>query len=410
MAELVLEVINTGDELLLGRCVNTHLAFFGQRLFDVGLRVARQIAIPDGDPIRVAMEDAFNRADIVVMTGGLGPTSDDLTRDVAAELLGVSMREDPRVVEAITDRLGARGREVRPDSLRQALVPEGAEVLMNPHGTAPGLYVPAGASNPHLFLLPGPPRELRPMVNDQVLPRLRAIVGGEKAPTIRHFKFFGIGESEVGAWVERTLAAIPGLEYGYMVEPANVNVRCIGPDDVLAQAETVIREALGGYLVSTDGASLEEVVVRRLRERGESLATSESCTGGLIASTLTNVSGASEVFRRGFVTYANEAKAELLGIDPNMIANHGAVSPEVASAMAAGCLEASGDTHAVSVTGIAGPAGGTDEKPAGTVYVGVVSQGDPGVDVRRFFFPYEREMFKMFTCKTVLDLVRQRLA
>ena len=223
------EVINTGDELLLGRCVNTHLVYFGQRLFDVGLRVGRQISIPDGDAIAPAVAEAFSRNDIVLITGGLGPTSDDLTRDAVAELLDLPMQESADVVEAIRERLAKRGREVSPEARRQALVPQGCEVLENPNGTAPGLYLPAvEGRNPHAFLLPGPPRELRPMVEAQVLPRLREIVGKTAIPGVRHYKFFGMGESEVGRQLEGAIKMIPDLEYGYQVEMGNVNFRCIG--------------------------------------------------------------------------------------------------------------------------------------------------------------------------------------
>lgn len=274
------EVINTGDELLLGRCVNTHQAFFGRRVFEVGLRIDRQVAVLDGEPIRGAMAEAFGRCDVLIMTGGLGPTSDDLTRDVAADLLGLEMSEDAGVIEVIEARLGARGKTVTADSRRQALVPRGAEVLANPNGTAPGLYLAAGEGTPHLFLLPGPPRELLPMFDAEVMPRLRAITVGGEMPGIREFKFFGVGESEVAAAVEPGVKSIDGIVHGYQVEAAHVNFRCIGTDEGLDAASALVGDVLGGFLVSDDGRSLEKVVVDLLVERGETACTAESCTGG----------------------------------------------------------------------------------------------------------------------------------
>lgn len=403
------EVINTGDELLLGRCVNTHQAFFGRRVFEVGLRIDRQVAVLDGEPIRGAMAEAFGRCDVLIMTGGLGPTSDDLTRDVAADLLGLEMSEDAGVIEVIEARLGARGKTVTADSRRQALVPRGAEVLANPNGTAPGLYLAAGEGTPHLFLLPGPPRELLPMFDAEVMPRLRAITVGGEMPGIREFKFFGVGESEVAAAVEPGVKSIDGIVHGYQVEAAHVNFRCIGTDEGLDAASALVGDVLGGFLVSDDGRSLEKVVVDLLVERGETACTAESCTGGAIASSITDVAGASEVFRRGYVTYANEAKAELLGVDMGLIEREGAVSEEVAEAMVLGALERSGDDHAVAVTGVAGPGGGSEEKPVGTVFIGIVSKGDERAWVRRYHYPFGRENFKAMVAKTALDHLRRRL-
>ncbi len=404
------EVINTGDELLLGRCVNTHLVYFGQRLFDVGLRVGRQISISDGDAIAPAVAEAFSRNDVVLITGGLGPTSDDLTRDAVAELLNLSMHESAEVVEAIRERLARRGREVSPEARRQALVPEGCVVLENPNGTAPGLYLPAvEGRNPHAFLLPGPPRELRPMVEAQILPRLREIVGKTAIPGVRHYKFFGMGESEVGRQLEEGIKIIPNLEYGYQVEMGNVNFRCIGDPVALAAADEIVREKLGDALVSTDESPLEKVVVEALAKRGETVATCESCTGGFIAHMLTNVSGSSAVLRRGYVTYANEAKTELVGVSAELIERHGAVSEEVAEAMVRGCLKASDDDWAIAVTGIAGPTGGSQEKPVGTVFIAVMGRGDSAPEVGRYCYPHERESFKVMVAKTAFDRLRRRL-
>ncbi|CAN5398436.1 competence/damage-inducible protein A [soil metagenome] len=405
------EVINTGDELLLGRVVNSHLAFLGERLWDAArVRISRQAAVMDGDDIAEAMREAFGRCEFLIVTGGLGPTSDDLTRETTAALLGRALREDPSILDLLTERMAARGLEVDARTRRQAQVPEGAEILPNPLGTAPGLYFPATSESPHLFLLPGPPRELRPMVEAEVLPRVCAVALGNDPPLLmRHYKFFGAGESEIAAAVEDELRAADGIEIGYQVETGQANLRCTGDAGALARADAIVRTALGPYLVSDDGRSLAEVVVGLLGDRREAISTAESCTGGLIASMLTDVPGASEVFRTGYVTYSNEAKEELLGVPGDLLERHGAVSEPVARAMAAGALERSGDDHAIAVTGTAGPGGGTPEKPVGTVFIGLASRGGGAPTVLKRNYPYGRDLFKVMVSKCALDCVRRKL-
>ncbi len=405
------EVINTGDELLLGRVVNSHLAFLGERLWDAArVRVSRQVAVMDGDDIAASMRESLGRCDLLIVTGGLGPTSDDLTRDMAARLLGRELHEDPAILAQLTERMASRGRRVDGGTRRQAQVPAGAEVLPNPLGTAVGLYFPATGTSPHVFLLPGPPRELRPMAEAEVFPRIAALASaGGELPLMRHYKFFGVGESEIALAVEDALREAGGIEIGYQVETGQANLRCSGDAAALARADGIVRSALGEYLVSDDERSLAEVVVGLLRARREHLATVESCTGGLIASTLTDVPGASEVFRSGFVTYSNAAKHALVGVDHALLERHGAVSEPVAAAMAAGALGRSGDDHAIAVTGIAGPGGGTEAKPVGTVFLALASRGHGDPLVVRKSYPYGRDLFKVMTMKTALDLVRRRL-
>ena len=369
------EVINTGTELLLGNTINTHLGFLGETLFPLGIRIQRQVCIPDGDEIRVAMEEAIPRSDVILVTGGLGPTSDDITREIVAELFGMELAEDPAITEEIRAYMASRGRDMKPDNRRQAMVPRGAVVLHNPHGTAPGLYFPSdSAERPHVYLLPGPPRELRPMVKELVIPRLRELLGDTNPPKVRGLKFFGVGESEVSFHLEHKLAEIDDLEIGYCARPGEVDLRCIGSEAALDRAQEIATEILPRELFSTDGSTMEEVVVQSLIAKGQVIATAESCTGGFIANRITNVSGASSVLNRSFVTYANEAKAALLGVSEQDLSDHGAVSEPVARQMAEGCVRASGADHALAVTGIAGPTGGTDEKPVGTVFIGIASE------------------------------------
>jgi nicotinamide-nucleotide amidase len=403
------EVINTGTELLLGNVINTHLKLFAEAIFPLGLRIDRQVTVPDGTPIRDALAETFGRAEIVLITGGLGPTTDDVTRDIVAELLGLEMFEDEEVMQAITARFARRNLSMSARNRLQAMRPREATVLHNPNGTAPGLYLPAmpERNSPHLFLLPGPPRELRPMFHDTVLPILESILPSRPPVEMRSWRVAGLGESRVEELVGEALLALD-LELGYCARPGEVDLRVIGTPEVLDRAQEIVLAKLGEHIVSSDQRALEQVIVELLAERRETIATAESCTGGFLAHRLTNVPGASAVFVEGFVTYANEAKTRALGVEPALLEAHGAVSREVARAMAEGARRASGAEHALATTGIAGPGGGTDEKPVGTVFIALATKlGETIVLKQRF--PTDREAFKYLTTQTALDLLRRCL-
>lgn len=407
------EVINTGTELLLGNVINTHLKFFAEALFPLGLRIERQVTVPDGLAIREVVEETLGRAEIVLVTGGLGPTTDDVTREVVAELLGQELVHDAEIMRAIEERFSRRGLKMSPRNQRQAQRPREAAVLMNPHGTAPGLYFPplektGRVPTPHLFLLPGPPRELKPMFTDQVLPILQKVLPERAAIAMDSYRIAGVGESGVEELVGEPLLAL-GLEVGYCARPGEVDLRLIGAPEVLAQARGIVLEKLGAKIVSQDNRALEKVVVDLLTERAETLAIAESCTGGLLAHRVTNVPGASAVFTQGFVTYANAAKTRALGVGETLLAEHGAVSREVAAAMAVGARAASGADHALATTGIAGPGGGSEAKPVGTVFIALATKLGP-TQVERHRFQSERETFKNLTAQTALDLLRRKLA
>ena len=404
------EVINTGTEILLGSVLNTHVATLAHGLFPLGLRIERQITVPDGDAIREALAAALARADIVIVTGGLGPTTDDITREITAELLGRPLRFNDEVMDDIAARFAARDLTVTARVSRQAQVPEGARVLSNAHGTAPGLYLACESEGRtvHLFLLPGPPRELKPMFEDFVLPILRPLVPDAAANECRVYHVLGIGESTVEDWVGESLLAIPGLELGYCARPGEVDVRCIGATAALEAAEKIIVGALGASIVTRDGLPLDQAVVEALAARKQTLATAESCTGGGIANRVTNVSGASAVFLAGYVTYSNEAKTRDLGVPADLIAQHGAVSPEVATAMAEGALRRAGTDWALATTGIAGPTGGTPEKPVGTVCIALARRNAP-TQVERHRFFRDRDVFKDLTARTALALLLKTL-
>ena len=403
------EIINTGTELMLGGTINTHLAFIARELFPLGLRVQRQVTVPDGEAIRDALRDTFGKADAVIVTGGLGPTTDDITRDIVAELLGMKLDHDEEIWLAIQERFARRGLKVNDRVKLQALRPRETTVLWNPHGTAPGLHFPALAEKgtPHIFLLPGPPRELMPMVREKLVPILAALLPSGAVHEWRNFRVLGIGESVVEEAVGEALLAM-GLEVGYCARPGEVDVRLIGTAQVLDRAATLVRERLGKWIFTSDERELPNVVVEKLTALGKTIATAESCTGGFIANQITNVSGSSKVFLAGFVTYANAAKTAALGVDAALIEKHGAVSEPVARQMAEGALKNSGADFALATTGIAGPEGGTPEKPAGTVFVAFAERGTATLVVREKFLT-DRETFKQRVSQTALDLLLRRL-
>jgi nicotinamide-nucleotide amidase len=407
-----IEILNTGTELLLGNTINTHGSWIGRELFAMGLRVNRQATVPDGEAIREAFDEMVVRCDVLLITGGLGPTSDDLTREIVAETLGLELHEDEQALRTLESFFALRGKPMVPANLRQAMVPTGADVLPNPNGTAPGLYLPPRInklSNCAVFLLPGPPRELYPMFHEEVVPRLRALSGTTDIAAVCELKFTGIGESDFHHEIDAQLAAIEGLEYGYCARMGEMDLRLIGAEATIGESRTLVLEAFSQYLISSDGSSLEETVIRLLREKNLKLATAESCTGGLIANRLTNIPGASVVFTHGWVTYANEAKISQLGVSESILEEFGAVSEETARAMAEGALEKSAADYAISVTGIAGPGGGSEGKPVGTAWIGLAVKS-AGTRTKRVFHPRNRLDFKQSVAQSALNLLRTDLS
>jgi nicotinamide-nucleotide amidase len=406
-----IDILNTGTELLLGNTVNTHAAWFGRELFKLGLRIARQTTVPDGDAIREALSEAIGRADAVIVTGGLGPTSDDLTREITAAVLGVALITDEAALRSIEGFFALRNRPMADANLKQALVPVGADVLPNPNGTAPGVYVPPrlnGRGNCAVFLLPGPPRELYPMVDAEVVPRLRALSGVETPPSVAELRFTGIGESDFHQGIDGELARIPELEFGYCAHIGEVELRLIGTPEAIGKGKLIALASFAEFLISDDGCDLETVVVRLLTERRMKLASAESCTGGLISCRITDVPGASAVFTHGLVTYADAAKISLLDVSAEALDTHGAVSETVARQMADGALRISGADVAVAVTGIAGPDGGTPEKPVGTAWIGLAAKGSE-TSAFKVFHPRNRHDFKLAVSQAALEAVRRRL-
>src|SRR5438477_3679915 len=405
-------VINTGMEILLGDVVNAHLAFIAREIFEFGLRVDEQRTISDGVAIEVALRDIFPRVEIVFVTGGLGPTTDDVTRETVAELLHLDLVEDTTVREAIRSRLSLRRILLTKRVWRQAQVPVGAEVLPNERGTAPGLYLPANVSSavssPHLFLLPGPPRELQPIFRQSVAPILRRITAGLHPPAMRKFQLAVMGESIVEKKLGAKILAIPGIELGYRSRPGEVEVRVSGRPEAVEAAERIIQSELADAIFTTEDETLAAVVVRLLSKQGETLAVAESCTGGLLAHQVTDVPGASKVFLGGYVTYSNEEKIRALGVAASSIERFGAVSEEVALEMAEGARMAAQATHSIATTGIAGPSGGTSQKPVGTAFIAISSANYAPI-CHKFFLPSDRETFKQLLAQNAFDLLRKRL-
>jgi nicotinamide-nucleotide amidase len=369
------------------------------------------VTVPDGLAIEHALIDATSGADVVLVTGGLGPTSDDVTRESLASVLGVEMIEDEAALRSLHEFFEKRGKPMVAANLKQARNLVGADILPNPNGTAPGIYAPprlGGEPACAVFLLPGPPRELYPMFHAEVVPRLKALAGVTAIDEVREMKFVGIGESDFHERLDADLEKIEGLEVGYCARLGEVDLRLIGSPEVIARGRDLTVACFAEFLVSEDGSDLETTVVRRLAEKQLTLTTAESCTGGLVASRITDVPGSSEVFSQGFVTYSNEAKQERLGVLPETLAAHGAVSEEVAAEMARGARKVSGAAIAVSITGIAGPGGGTPEKPVGRVCFGLATPEGGSTFVENH--PRSRLDFKQQASQRALDLVRRALA
>jgi nicotinamide-nucleotide amidase len=416
---MTIELINTGSELMLGRVLNTHQQWLCRRLADHGYAVTRQVAVDDFGPAMVgAVQEALSRADLIITTGGLGPTSDDVTRERIAALLGTGLREDPQVLAHVKQFFAERRRVMPASCAVQAQVPAGATVLMNRHGTAPGLVleVPPGrfrAGGSLLILLPGPPRELRPMFDEQALPLIRARLPLASDFVCRTLRTTGLGESLVEERIAGPLQALTdaGLVIGYCGRPGEVDVRLVARGDraqaIVAEAVGIIRAQIGAHIYGEGDETLAEVIVRRLTERKQTLALAESCTGGGIANRITDVPGASAVFLAGYVTYNNAAKIAALAVRAETLAAHGAVSEPVAREMAEGARRVAGSDYALAVTGIAGPTGGSEAKPVGTVFIALADSG--GTKVIQSLNRFDRETFKQVTTQQALELLRRRL-
>ena len=409
-------VIAVGSELLTPLRADTNSLFVTARLNELGIEVVAKLIVGDRrDDLIAAIRENLGRADLLVLTGGLGPTADDVTRQAASDALGLTLREDPAIVERIRARFARRGLEMPEVNRVQAQVLAGASVLANPNGTAPGQWIEhAGA---RVVLLPGPPREMQPMLVAALDERLAPLCGSARVYR-QVIAITGLTESqveEVAQPICSTWAAwAPPVSTSILASPGQIelhlSVRTSSEDQgkaVLERATAGMLPALGADVFSTDGRPLEQVVGEMLRARFWRIATAESCTGGLVASRLTDVAGSSDYVERGVVCYSNLAKIELVGVPEESIRRHGAVSEEVGAAMAVGIRERAGVEVAVAVTGIAGPGGGSAQKPVGTVVVAVAFPG--GTRVRRYLFPGVRAQVKFQASQAALDMVRRAI-
>lgn len=372
------ELIAVGTEIILGDIVNTHSQFLSQKLAELGINVFYHTSVGDNpERLKDVIEQAVGRSDIVILSGGLGPTEDDLTKEMVCEVMGLETCRDQAAYDSIVAFFDKIGKTMTENNKKQAIVPVGATVFYNQNGTAPGMAV--NKDGKIVVLLPGPPSELIPMFDEQVYQYLASF--SDAVLVSKNLRVFGIGESMVETKLGNGLLSASNPTTALYAKEGQVLVRVTAraatKEEAEQLAEPVVRQVkdiLGISVYGEDVASLEEVVVQMLRDQHKTIATAESCTGGLLASAITSIPGSSEVFEFGAVTYANRIKHAVLGVPNRVIEQHGAVSEETAVAMAKGILKESGADIGVAITGIAGPGGGSEHKPVGTVYIAVASK------------------------------------
>jgi nicotinamide-nucleotide amidase len=409
---LTAEIIAVGSELLTPFRTDTNSLWLTDRLNSVGVEVKLKTIVGDDDArLEETIRDALKRSGVVVLTGGLGPTEDDITRKIAARALGRRLSLDERVLEEIRAKFLRWGRKMPEINARQAMVMEGAEVLPNPNGSAPGMYLEHDSRV--VVLLPGPPREMKPMFDEHVLPKLATRAGGVRVAR-RVLRVAGLGESAVDERIAPVYTQYKNPQTTILFTNTDIEIHLTAQGKTEQEAELLldglsgqIEERLGDAIFAFRGETMEQVVGLRLAVAGFNLAVAESCTGGLIAHRLTEVPGSSSYFTEGLVTYSNEAKTRLLGVPEELIERHGAVSAEVAEAMAEGVKRRASTDFGLAVTGVAGPGGGTADKPVGLVYVSLAD--DAHTEHRRIMLPGDRHLIRWRASQAALDLLRRRL-
>ncbi len=397
-AKIDAEVLTIGDELNRGEIVDSNSSWLAEQLTALGAHVRWRTSVTDDEPDMVdALKRAAERARVVVSTGGLGPTDDDRTVDVMSRLLGVEPAEEPAHKERMQQRFSERNFPITPNNLRQVRIPAGAVVLENRKGLAPGFQVRLHGAD--FFFMPGVPREMKPMFEHQAAPRVLALSGDSAKVARRTFRVIGLGESHVDHALRGLMdgTADSTLHFRIAYPETLVTLVVRRSDQAAAQAELArleqqVRARLGENIYGTDGESLPQVVGRLLRERSATLATAESCTGGMLGQLVTQVPGSSDYYKGGIVSYANEIKTGLLGVSAETLAKHGAVSEATVREMAAGARRSLGTSYALSISGVAGPGGGTPEKPVGTVWIGLASP--EGETARHLNWPGDREQVR----------------
>ncbi len=406
------EIIAVGSEMLTSQRLDTNSLFITDRLNALGVEVRRKLVVGDDRAIlTAAVRDALGHAGIVIVTGGLGPTEDDLTRESVAQALGRELVFRQDLSDAIEERFRRRQRRMAANNKKQAFVVDGAEALPNPNGTAVGQWIREGENA--IMLLPGPPGELKPMFADECVPRLTALLPPQSIRA-RQYRVTGMTESDLDQLIAPVYSKVSNPATTILASPGDIQIhlraRCATEEEaerLLAEIGGPIEELLGDRIFSRNGDSLEAVVGELLRARAATVAVAESCTGGMLAERITSVPGSSDYFAGGFIVYSNAMKQRALGIDPDLIARHTAVSEEVARAMAECARVRSGATYAISTTGEAGPESSTGA-PVGTVYVGFAGP-DGAVEARRFNLPGDRTRIRMFASQAALDFLRRAM-
>jgi nicotinamide-nucleotide amidase len=406
------EIIAIGSELLTPDRADTNSLWLTEKLNGIGIEVKLKTIVGDDDArLEETIRDSIKRSSVVIMTGGLGPTEDDITRKVAARAMGRRLMLNEKVLEEIAARFLKWGRKMPEINSRQAMVIEGAEVLDNPNGTAPGMYLEHDGRE--VVLLPGPPREMRPMFENFVLPKLTAKAGDVRVVR-RVLRVAAMGESAVDERIAPVYSQYKNPQTTILFNRSEIEIHLTAQAKTEQDAELLldglagqIEERLGDAIFAFRGETMEEIVGLRLAVNGFTLAVAESCTGGLVAQRLTEIPGSSVYFVEGVVAYSNEAKVRTLGVDEELIARHGAVSAEVAEAMADGVRCRADTDFGLSVTGIAGPGGGSEEKPVGLVYIALAD--DAHTEHRKLMLPGDRHLIRWRSSQAALDLLRRRL-
>ncbi|HKQ52609.1 MAG TPA: competence/damage-inducible protein A [Pyrinomonadaceae bacterium] len=409
---LTAEIIAIGSELLTSERTDTNSLWLTEKLNSVGIEVKLKTIVGDDDArLEETIRDAMKRSRVVIMTGGLGPTEDDITRKIAARAMNRRLLLNEKVLEAIRTKFFSMGRQMPEINSRQAMVIEGAEVLDNPNGTAPGMYIEHEGRS--VALLPGPPREMRPMFENFVLPKLSAKAGDVRVVR-RVLRVAGLGESAVDEKIAPVYTQYKNPQTTILFNRSEIEIHLTAQAQTEQDAELLldglagqIEERLGHSIFAFRGETMEEVVGLRLAVTGFTLAVAESCTGGLISQRLTEVPGSSVYFMEGVIAYSNDAKTRTLGVDAELIQQHGAVSAEVAEAMAEGVRRRADTDFGLSVTGIAGPSGGSEDKPVGLVYIAL--SDDAHTEHRKLMIPGDRHLVRWRSSQAALDLLRRRL-
>ncbi len=406
---MIAEILSTGDEVLLGDITDTNSSYLCRRLKDAGVTVTRITAVGDDiDAISQTLTSIAGRADICLVTGGLGPTQDDLTAQASALAAGQRVELNPLALASMKIFFQERGYELTRANEKQAMLPRGARVVENRHGTAPGFEIQIKKCR--FFFMPGVPSEMHHMFSEQIRTRLLDLNGGGQKIQVERLMVFGLGESVVGEKLLGFESRFPGLQLGFRARFPLIEVKMVAhsPGSGLRAGKDWAAKQLGPKVVSHQGLTLAQEVGRLLIETGQTLSLAESCTGGLIANLITDVSGASAYFLFSATTYANSAKMDILKVSEQTLADHGAVHEDTARQMAEGACRAGRSDWAVSTTGIAGPAGGTDDKPVGTVCIGLA--GPDGASARRFVLNMgDRERNKLMFAATALEMLRRAL-